>query len=172
MLAKKLKYLFLIGAATITSASANAQNTLQSYNLRASHSWKCAQVNGASYANGAVISQWDCVNQDNVEWYLLPLENGYYILRAKHSNKCAQVNGASYDDNAVISQWTCVVNGRTPEHSQWSLVSTDNNKFYIQSKHSKKCAQVNGSSNANGAVISQWDCVNRNNVKWYLTVAS
>ncbi len=76
---KLFKYLGLIIAGAIIpastnaqfAASANAQSTNYYYYMVAKHSGKCAQVNGVSKSNGAVISQWDCVNQDNVKWYFV-----------------------------------------------------------------------------------------------------
>jgi hypothetical protein len=65
-----------------------------------------------------VISQWDCVNQDNVKWSLVSVGNGYYFIKAKHSGKCAQVNGASQSNGAVISQWDCV----DQNNVKWRLV--------------------------------------------------
>ncbi len=114
---KHLRYFGLIIAAVIIPASTSAQS-IPDYYIRAKHSNKCAQVNGVSQANGAVISQWDCVNQNNVKWYVQAAGDGYYYIRAKHSNKCAQVNGVSQDNGAVISQWDCV--------------NQDNVKWYFQ----------------------------------------
>src|SRR5262249_6522610 len=69
---------------------------------------KCAQVDGASQDNGANISQWDCVDQDNVKWRSTPTGDGYVKIMNKASNKCAQVDGASQANGANISQWDCV----------------------------------------------------------------
>lgn len=44
--------------------------------------------------------------------------------------------------------------------------NAEQNFFYLVSKHSDKCAQVNGASLENGIPITLWDCVNQNNVKW------
>ena len=63
--------------------------------LVAKHSGKCAQVNGISHAIGAIISQWDCLDQDNVKWQKVEADGGSFFLKAKHSGKCAQVDGQS-----------------------------------------------------------------------------
>jgi len=41
---------------------------------------------------------------------------------------------------------------------------------YLVNKESRKCMQVNGASLANNAIITQWDCVNQDNMKWKLMV--
>jgi hypothetical protein len=38
--------------------------------------------------------------------------------------------------------------------------------YYLVSKHSDKCAHVHGASQANGAPITLWDCVDQPNLKW------
>ncbi|MEH2418063.1 RICIN domain-containing protein [Nostoc sp.] len=38
--------------------------------------------------------------------------------------------------------------------------------YYLVSRDSNKCAQVNQASKANGTPITLWNCVNQNNVKW------
>ena len=96
-------------AEILSVPDSTSSTSIPYYYIRANHSNKCAQVNGATTANGAVISQWDCVNQDNVKWYFQETGDGSsYYIRAKHSNKCAQVNGATTANGAVISQWDCV----------------------------------------------------------------
>ena len=71
--------------------------------MHAMHSDKCAQVNGASAENGATISQWDCLEQDNVKWVLADAGDQHYFIKAKHSGKCMQVAAASHD-NALPSR--------------------------------------------------------------------
>lgn len=138
--------------------------------LKARHSDKCAQVDGGSADNGANISQWDCLDQNNVKWTWVETGNGYVFLKAKHSGKCAQVDGASQANGANISQWDCL--NQDNVKWQFKLVQTVNGQRYynVVNKASGKCMQVNENSNANGANISQWDCVNQDNVKWALHV--
>ena len=78
------------------------------FKLQSVHSKKCAQVDQASNANGAPITQWDCANQDNVYWKQQPAEHGTYFLVNKASGKCMHVSGGGHDNGAVITQWACV----------------------------------------------------------------
>lgn len=139
--------------------------------LQAKHSGMCAQVNGASRANGGEISQWDCLNQDNVKWSWTEVGDGYVFLKAKHSGKCAQVNGASPANGAAITQWDCV----NQDNVKWALKpvgESNGNKYYnIVNKATGKCMQVDGAARTDGARISQWDCVDQDNVKWSLRTA-
>jgi hypothetical protein len=158
----------LLGLGVATSCLATSQENIF---LRAKHSGKCAQVNGASTANGIAVSQWDCLDQSNVKWSWIEVDNGYVFLKAQHSNKCAQVDGASPANGAKISQWDCV----NQDNVKWALKpvgSSNGSKYYnIVNKATGKCMQVEGAANANGAKISQWDCVDQDNLKWALPLA-
>jgi len=152
----------LVGLLGVTSAMS------EDLFLKAKHSDKCAQVDRASQANGANISQYDCVNYDNVIWSWVEVGSGYVFLKAKHSGKCAQVDGASQANGANISQWDCV----DQDNVKWGLKllpSRSAEKYYnIVNKGSGKCLQVDGASTANNANISQYDCLDQDNVKWRL----
>jgi hypothetical protein len=139
-----------------------AASMAQDLILMAKHSGKCAQVNGASNANGASISQWDCVNQSNVHWRKINLGDGQFQLMAAHSRKCAQVNGASHANGANITQWDCV----NQRNVKWRQRPAGGGYVYLVNGQSGKCMQVDGAANSNGANISQWDCVDQDNVKW------
>jgi hypothetical protein len=136
--------------------------------LRAKHSGKCAQVNGASQANGANITQWDCVRQLNVQWEKVSVGGPYFLLFAAHTTvgqqagKCAQVDGRSHANGANISQWDCL----HQDNVIWSTRPAGDGYVFLVNKESGKCMHVEGRSLANGAKISQWDCVNQDNVKW------
>src|SRR6185295_5648873 len=81
------------------------------------HSGKCLQVDEASTKNGARVSQWDCLHQDNVRWTLEAAGDGAYFVKAKHSGKCLQVSGASRENGAPITQWDCV----NQDNVKWTL---------------------------------------------------
>lgn len=160
--------LLFILSALISGRAMADENESEYMFLQAKHSGKCAQVDEASNANGANISQWDCLNQDNVKWKWIKAGGGYVFLKAQHSGKCAQVNEASSANGASITQWDCV----DQDNVKWAfrVVERSNGaKYYnIVNKASGKCMQVNEASMVNHASISQWDCVNQDNVKWRL----
>src|SRR5262245_57935726 len=81
----------------------NAQSPNVEYYFKAKQSGKCAQVDGRSHANGANISQWDCLNQKNVKWTLRPLGNGNFFVVNSESGKCMHVQGNSRENGGNIS---------------------------------------------------------------------
>ena len=156
-----------------TSTQANAQAKPDYYLLMAMSSYKCAHVQGASQADGGTISQWQCRDQKQLDppksfqWEKISIGGEYFMLRAKHSGKCAQVNAASKEDGAPITQWDCQ---RNRPHFHWKQVLAENKAgdryYYIVNRVSDKCMHVLGGKNDDGALITQWACVNQPNVKW------
>jgi hypothetical protein len=77
------------------------------------------------------------------------------------------VNGASKEDGAPITQWDCQ---RDRLHFHWKLEVAENRAgdlyYYMVNRASGKCMHVHGGTKDNGAVITQWECVNQPNVKW------
>jgi hypothetical protein len=140
--------------------------TAQDLWLKAKHSGKCAQVVHLSHANGAPITQWDCVSQANVMWRKVDAGDGYFFLKARHSGKCAQVNQHAHSNGALISQWECL----NLANLKWTERPAGDGYVYLMNKESRKCMQVKGVSHANNATIAQWDCVNQDNVKWMFSV--
>ena len=136
--------------------------------LQAMHSDKCAQVNGASTDNGATVSQWDCVKQDNAKWLLIDAGDQHFFVKPQHSNKCLQVSGASHENGAAITQWECV----DQDHHKWKVERLSLSGYYLRAKHSGKCAHVQAGSLSNGGILTQWDCLYQDNVRWELQVAS
>jgi len=134
--------------------------------LKAKHSGKCAQVVQLSTANGARITQWDCLSQDDAMWRKVDAGDGYFFLKTRHSGKCAQVNQHAYSNGAVISQWQCL----NLPNLKWTARPAGDGYVYLVNKESRKCIQVKDGSHANNASITQWDCVNQDNVKWKLLV--
>lgn len=130
--------------------------------IRNKHSGRCAQVAGASNANSAGITQWDCVQQDNVKWTVVDAGGGFFFIKAKHSNKCMQVADASTANGGVVTQWDCVAQ----DNVKWEFLHRGKGIYNIKARHSEKCLQVAGSSSSNGAKLSQADCKEQDNMKW------
>ncbi len=134
------------------------------YFIRAKHSDKCLHQHGAVFDNGAKITQWDCIDQYNVEWELEESPDpDYYFIKARHSGKCVHQHGATYGNGDPITQWDCVNQGNV----KWRIIPAPNNYYYVQVQHSAKCLHVHGGSWDNGAAITQWDCINQPNVLWW-----
>ena len=135
------------------------------YYVRAKHSNKCLHQQGAVDTDGAPLTQWDCVNQPNVQWQVVRSpEDGYYYIKARHSGKCVHQQASVFDNGGPITQWTCV----NQPNVKWRLRSAPDGYLYIQAQHSGKCLHVQGGGYGNGDPITQWDCVDQGNVQWKL----
>lgn len=66
-----------------------------------------------------------------------------------------------------LAPWAAVylLGCATVSHTGQSKPSLDGETF-LRSVSSSKCAQVDAASSENGAAISQWDCLMRDNLKW------
>jgi Ricin-type beta-trefoil lectin domain-like/Secretion system C-terminal sorting domain len=62
-------------------------------------------VSGISQANGAVLQQYQYLQQTNQQWGLTQNSNGSYTIRARHSNKVVDVFQALQTENASIVQY-------------------------------------------------------------------
>jgi hypothetical protein len=133
------------------------------YYIRAKHSNKCLHQHGGTHGNGDPITQWDCVDQPNVQWRIEPSPTpGYYFIKARHSDKCAHQHGGTYENGDPITQWDCV----NQANVKWRIIPAGNNYYYIRVQHSGKCMHVHGGGWGNGDPITQWSCINQPNVQW------
>jgi hypothetical protein len=87
------------------------------YSIKAAHDGKAANLEASSYANGAMINQWDYVNQAQQHWYLEYVSGGYFKIRTRWDAKVLQVAGNSTADGGLVQQWDDA--GTTSQ--QWSL---------------------------------------------------
>ncbi|WP_437968921.1 RICIN domain-containing protein [Sorangium sp. So ce260] len=133
------------------------------YYIRAKHSDRCMHQHGAVLHNGGAITQWECVDQYNVQWKFEDAPDGHYYIRARHSGKCAHQHGATQGNGDPITQWDCV----NLPNVKWRLLPSANNYYYMQVQHSGKCMHVHGARWDNGTPITQWDCIDQPNVLWW-----
>lgn len=140
----------------------------QWFRVIAKNSGRCLHVHGGGNANGANITQWNCVDKPNVQWQFVPAnEPGYFFMKARHSGKCAHVDGGGNANGTNITQSDCV----DQDNVKWRKKYLGDGYFNLIAKNSDKCAQVHGGGKAKGANITQSDCVNKNNLKWRLELA-
>jgi hypothetical protein len=153
-----------VEAASVEKIQPLSSSTGPYYYIRAKHSDKCLHQHGGTFGNGDPITQWDCVDEYNVQWELEPSpEHGYYFIKTRHSGKCAHQHGATYANGDRITQWDCINEGNV----KWRLIPAPHDYFFIQVQHSGKCLHVHGGGWENGAPITQWDCINQPNVLWW-----
>ena len=135
------------------------------YVITSKQSNKSIDVKDAGRNNGAIIHQWDYVEEANQQWLLEGTEDGYYKIISRETAKAIDIKDNANYNGATIHQWEDVdVNSQL-----WSF-EVDNDGYYkIKSKSTGKCLDVKGISSQNGAVLQLWDDVNGDNQKWKLT---
>jgi uncharacterized protein YkwD len=135
--------------------------------LKARHSGKCLHQHGGTHADGAPITQWDCVNQPNVKLRRIDHGDGTSFLQFAHSNKCVHLHGASTADGAAITQWSCI----HQPNVKWRIEPAGGGHVFVRSASSGKCVHQHGGTYGNGDRITQWACINQPNVQWQLVRA-
>lgn len=122
------------------------------YLLTAQCSGKCADVEGASTADGVRLIQWTRHEGNNQQWRIDARADGWYTLTARHSGKVMEVEGASTVSGAEVQQWPA--NSNTHQH--WCIEATGGGWYKLTARHSGMCLDVQGSSTADRARIQQW----------------
>lgn len=158
--AKKKSISTLLIPVTLAAA---APITSGNYRLVAKHSNKYMTVAGWSTTDGAVIEQWDSVNQSNQVFNIQATPNGYKLLPS-YNPKAVTVDGYSNSNGGVINQWA----DQEQSNQRFSFVSVGGGFYKIVSRSSGKCLSVNNSGTANGDDVVQWDWLNTDNFKWKL----
>lgn len=137
--------------------------TSGNYRLVVKHSNKYMTVAGWSSVDGAVIEQWDSVNQSNQVFNIQATPGGYKLLPS-YNAKVVTVDGYSNSNGGVINQWA----DYEQTNQRFSLVSVGGGYYKIVSRSSGKCLAINNSGTANGDDVVQWDWLNNDNFKWKL----
>ena len=123
----------------------------------------CADVRGASPADGTPIQAYTCNKTDAQSWLLLPVStsagSGYQLV-SQASNACLTVVGDTSANGAVLQQWQCASNGDALQ--LWSALSFGSS-FHLVSLGSGKCLDLTNGSNQNGTQLQQWDCADESN---------
>lgn len=125
------------------------------------HSGKCMSLSGNSAANTTPIIQWACSASpspgDGQVFTLVPM-GGVFEIKINSTGKCVDVVGASTANGAKLQEYDCLGAGQT--NQLWSLVELAGQPgwFAFIAKHSGRCADIPGSSTANGVQFQQWDC--------------
>ncbi|MEJ7830655.1 MAG: RICIN domain-containing protein, partial [Segetibacter sp.] len=135
------------------------------YRITAKHSNKVMSVAGYSSTNGAIVEQWDWVNQSNEKFIITLTSNGYKIVPSYATSKVVQVDGAALTNSASVSIWDDI--GTSNE--RFSIINVGLGYYKIVARHSAKCLAVNNNGIANGDDIVQYEWLNYDNFKWTFT---
>lgn len=141
--------------------------------LQAQHSNKCAHQQGNLQDEGVAVTQWECIDEDNVKLEKVDVGDGYFMLRFPHSDKCITIQGNPLANGSNIAQESCSTTA--PRYEQmWQEVKVTEDAadpfVYIKSSYGL-CLHQEGATQGNGDKISTWECVNQPNVLWKFTKA-
>ncbi|MDX6351409.1 MAG: hypothetical protein QOF84_6199 [Streptomyces sp.] len=112
----------------------------------------CADVAGASDADGTAVQLHTCTGAAAQQWTL----GSDGTIRAL--GKCLDVNGGSTADGAVVQLYTC--NGTGAQ--KWAYSSAND----LVNTAADKCLDATGSSSADGTKLQIWSCSGGANQKW------
>jgi hypothetical protein len=129
---------------------------------------KALDVSGSSTADGAAVQQWSYGGNDNQKWSLSPSSPGYVTVTAKHSGKLLSIVNSTADGAAAEQRGA---SSPPLQRQEFSLQATGDGFFRLRPRHSNKCLDVSGGSNADGAKIQQWTCVANNAQQFALVQA-
>jgi hypothetical protein len=92
------------------------------------------------------------------------LTNGEYLIKVRSTGKFLAIAGASKDNGARLIQW----DNEYTTHFMFIITNLGNGVYSIKAKHSGKYISTEGVPQR-GANLIQWDWLNQNNQKWYIT---
>ncbi len=125
-------------------------------------------ISGQSTANGAYLKQYSDYGDDSQRFLLQPMEDGSFKIIAKHSDKTMAIYPASNSNGAIVKQRP----DEDTDNFKWLFepvtptVQIADGVYQIKAVHSNKYMSVNGSSNASGGNIEQWQYANQGNMKF------
>jgi ricin-type beta-trefoil lectin protein len=137
-------------------------NARHTWEIKASHSKRCLDVEGVSQAEFARVQQWDCNGWDNQGWIPELLRNdgwGYpiYRLRAVHSGLCLDAPTDVPEWGAKLRQARC--NGGAGQ--EWTL------NHPLSNPATGRVMDVWGMSTGNNAPVWLWNFEAGRNQYWY-----
>ncbi|MFC7114487.1 alpha-amylase domain-containing protein [Natronoarchaeum sp. GCM10025703] len=132
------------------------------YSLRASHSGKALDVEGASTADGANVHQWGYLGKDNQHWTVEALGGDEYRLIAQHSGNVLAADGTGDGANVQQEAWADTASQR------WTLGDVGDGSYVVENVGSGKTLDVEEASTDDGANVHQWGYLGKGNQHWTL----
>ena len=138
----------------------------KTFMLVAKHSKKCLDVADHSMNVGGRLHQWSCHGEDNQRFKAKRLKKGGWVLEGVESYLCLKAgNSGLCDGDPVVQTKAC--KGQAPKLDVKPSKKSPY-AFNLSFQYSKKCLDVAGSSQADGAKVQQWACHGGENQDWYL----
>ncbi len=130
--------------------------------IRNRHSNLCLDDYNFATAPGAEVRQWTCNDAAVQDWYLTPLDGGYYQISNRHNGLCLDNKDWATAAGSPVQQWTC--NGLAVQ--QWQVVSAGSGYSTLVNRHSGLCLDDYNWATTPGAEVRQWTCLNNNAQHW------
>jgi hypothetical protein len=141
--------------AVMAAAGPQSGSSRQNVQIVGGASGRCAEVGGASTANGAQVQLWDCLSGTNQRWTHTA---GRQLT--VYGNKCLDASGNGTTNGTAVIIWDC--NGQT--NQQWNV----NANGTITGAQSGLCLDASANGTANGTRIQLWACHGGTNQQWSL----
>lgn len=150
--------LLVLAALLVTSASSFAHDNPIAASFVHDQNGQCLGVQGNQTNNGAAISQWPCIGQQNQQFEIIHV-GGYHQLRFKHSNRCLQATG----NGLSVEQWDC---NSSNARQLWSGTMRHNDVTPHQNIHFQGRCLDNQGSFTQGTLIVLSPCSGGNSQRW------
>jgi chitinase len=126
------------------------------YNVVNENSGSCVDAKKFGTANGTVVQQWACGNQQvNQEWQFQPTSGGFFKVVGRNApSEVWDVTHVGTANGSLIQTWT--YGGGL--NQQWQPVSLGNGFFKFVARNSGRCLDVPAASTANGVQLQIFDC--------------
>lgn len=153
------------GLMTFHAERVEAQpNTSDWYTVVSRHSGLAWDIQGASTATGAILTQYDDYQGSNQQFRFLDLGNGYYKIQVKHSGLVLDLWNWDTENGASIAQYTDLGGN----NQQWQVTQNSEGYYMFVNRHSGKALDVWEWSTSAGSVISQHDSTGATNQQFSL----
>ncbi|WP_426511312.1 RICIN domain-containing protein [Dactylosporangium sp. McL0621] len=136
------------------------------YTLASGASGKCLNVSGTGTANGDLLVQLACSNQQ----FRVVAQNGAYGLVGVAGGKCVDVPNSSATAGTQLWQWTCGASA----NQTWQLTASTAaaGKYLIKSAASNLCVSDKDGSTAGNNPIVQEACSDIARMQWSFNLVS
>ncbi|MDA1361416.1 RICIN domain-containing protein [Glycomyces luteolus] len=153
------------GLIGLGATRAEAQPTASDwYTVQSRHSGLVLDIQGASTATGAILTQYTDWEGTNQQFRFIDLGTGYYKIQVRHSGLVLDVWNLSTANGATIAQYTDLGGA----NQQWRVTKDSAGYYSIISRHSGKALDVYNWSTSAGSQIVQYTPTGASNQQWSL----
>jgi len=119
------------------------------YKIRAKHSGKLLQVEGASTEEEANVCQYEDEDAHSQHWKLIEAERGVY--RIVNRNSGLALDAKTSDDNVIQYSWWGGSN------QKWKIIGNGKGQYYIVCKANNRMLEVYYAEIGDGANVQHWE---------------